>query len=263
MRELNLAARPFLNPRPVLRVSVLLWVLGVAVAAFNVRLYMKHYSGSSADRGREQELEATLESERARVRDLRTEFEGYDVDWQNEQAKFLNAKIAERSFPWSELFDRLGETLPADVRLNTLSPSFGEGRGGKVGLREGEALLVIRGQAKSSEVVLEFIDALFAHPKFRAPDLGSEALKDTGLLDFGLSVIYRADSGEPEPPVDDSAGATEDGATEAVEGGPATEAGEAGPTETGEAGSTKAVETGAPANPTASAPEPPAKAVSE
>ncbi len=204
MGELNLAKRPFLNPRPVLRVSLLLWALGLAVAAFNVRLYLSHYAGSSADRGREQELQASLERERAQVEELRTELAGYDVGWQNEQASFLNAKIAQRSFPWSELFDRLGETLPADVRLNTLSPSFGEGRGSRLGIRDGEALLVIRGQAKNSEVVLEFVDALFAHPKFRAPDLSNESLKETGLLDFGLSVIYRAGSIEAVPAVEES-----------------------------------------------------------
>lgn len=225
--ELNLAKQPFLNPRPVLRVALVLWVLGLAVAAFNVRLYLKHYSGSSTSREREQALRETLTRERAAVQELETELAGYDVAWQNEQSKFLNTKIAQRTFSWSELFDRLGEAMPADIRLHTLTPSFGEGRGRRTTLAEGEALLVIRGQARSSQVVLEFVDALFAHSDFRAPDLTGEALQETGLIDFGLSVIYAAGWDEQAAPVEAGVeGEEEEGGAvaEAVESdAPATE----------------------------------------
>ena len=131
------------------------------------------------------------------------------------------------------------------MRLNTLSPSFSEGRGSRTQIREGEAILVIRGQAKNSEVVLEFVDALFAHPKFRAPDLSSESLQDSGLLDFGLSVIYHAGSREPEQ-VEESA--------EAAEAAEATETGEAAAVEES---------TGESDGPPAPAPDAPAEVVSE
>ena len=198
--ELNLAQRPFLNPRPVLRVTILLWVLGVAVAAFNVRLYFSHYSGSSAIRERQQQLEESLERERGAVAELQAELARYDLELQNEQATFLNAKIAERSFSWSTLFDRLGEVMPADVRLSSLSPSFGGERArGRSETRENEVLLGIRGTATSAGVVLEFVDALFGHPSFRAPNLISESLQDNRLIDFSLSVIYEAREAEAEP----------------------------------------------------------------
>lgn len=191
--ELNLARKPFLNPRPVLRVTILLWVVGVAVAAFNVRLYLSHYSGSGEIRSRQQELQASLERERREVQTLEAELARYDVERQNEQTAFLNAKIAERSFSWSTLFDRLGEVMPADVRLTTLSPTFESERGrSRTETRENEALLGIRGTAKSSEDVLGFIDALFGHPSFRAPNLSKESLRDDQLIDFSLSVIYEA-----------------------------------------------------------------------
>lgn len=199
--ELNLAKRPFLNPRPVLRVTILLWALGALAAAFNVRLYVSHYSGSSEIRGRQQQLESSLERERQAVRELERELAGYDLERQNDQSVFLNAKIAERSFSWSMLFDRLGEVMPADVRLTSLSPSFGnEKRRSRDQTRDNEVLLGIRGIAKSSAVVLEFIDALFAHGSFRAPNLISESLQDSGLLDFSLSVIYESRPAGAEPP---------------------------------------------------------------
>ncbi len=191
--ELNLARKPFLNPRPVLRVTILLWALGAVVAVFNARLYVSHYVGSSEVRERQQQLEASLDRERREVRERETELERYDLARQNEQSAFLNAKIAERSFSWSTLFDRLGEVMPADVRLTSLSPSFGsESRRGREQTRDNEVLLGVRGMAQNSAVMLEFIDSLFSHPSFRAPNLTSESLQDRGLIDFSLSVIYEA-----------------------------------------------------------------------
>ncbi len=204
--ELNLAKRPFLNPRPVLRVTILLWALGVAVMAFNVRLYFTHYSGSGETLERQQELGDSLRRERQRVEELEAELARIDLTHQNEQSAFLNAKIAERSFSWSTLFDRLGEVMPDDMRLTSLSPSFGsETRRGRSDTRENEVLLAIRGIAKSSEVVLEFIDSLFSHESFRVPNILSEKLQDSGLTDFSLDVIYepRRAVVDPEPAVDE------------------------------------------------------------
>ncbi len=220
--ELNLAKRPFLNPRPVLRLTILLWVLGLAVAAFNVRLYFSHYSGSSEVRDRQAELQALLDRVQLRVRELETELAGYDLTHQNQQSVFLNAKIAERSFSWSALFDRLGEVMPADVRLTSLSPSFGSDRGrGRSDTRENEVLLGIRGTARSSEVVLEFVDALFGHPSFRAPNLISESLQQSSLIDFSLSVIYEASQVGAETPVVEGAGDRGEQAEEATARPPA------------------------------------------
>lgn len=211
-RGLNLAKRPFLNPRPVLRLTVLLWAVGLGVAAFNARLYISHFSGSGESREREETVKTSLEAEQTAVRQLRDELAGYDADWQNEQAVFLNQRIAERSFSWSDLFDRLGEVMPADVRVGTLSPEFGGDRRERSGPQDNEVVLGLRGVSKTPEVLLEFVDALFEHGSFREPNLSSEALQDDGLLDYNLSVIYAARPPEveetPETPetVADAAG---------------------------------------------------------
>ena len=190
---LNLAKRPFLNPRPVLRVAVALWVAGLVIAAVNANLYFSHFSGSSATAARQDSLEGRLEAERAEVTRLRTEVGRYDADWQNERAVFLNAKIAERSFSWSALFDRLGEAMPADVRVHTVSPQFGRtGSRSRGGPREHEVMLGLRGESRSPEVLLEFVDALFEHASFREPDLSSESLQDSGNIDYSMAVIYAA-----------------------------------------------------------------------
>ena len=80
-RDLNFSTRPFLNPRPVLRLTILLWVAGMAVAAFNARLYFSHFTGSSEIREREAALKASLEQERNQVARLDSELEEYDLAW--------------------------------------------------------------------------------------------------------------------------------------------------------------------------------------
>lgn len=214
--DLNLARNPFLNPRPVKRLALLLWAAGLIFAALNVRLYWSHFTGSSETREQQQALAASIEAEEARVRELRTQLAGYDLEWQNDQSAFLNSKIAERSFSWSQLFDLLGEVLPANVRVSSLSPEFsGGGRRGRSQPTGSEIEFGIRGIAKDSPVLLEFIDALFEHPSFRDPDLTNESLNDQGMIDFNLSVIYEASPAAP--PEEVLAESAEEGTAEAAE----------------------------------------------
>jgi Tfp pilus assembly protein PilN len=210
--DLNLSRSPFLNPRPVLRLTILLWTLGLIVAALNVRLYWSHFSGSSETREQEQRLTAEIASEEAQVKKLQTTLASYDLEWQNDQSAFLNHKISERSFSWSQLFDRLGEVLPADARVASLSPEFSSSRRRRGETAENEVELGIRGIAKDSAVLLEFVDALFGHPSFRNPNLSSESVQDGGMLDFNLSVIYEARPPEPEVPEELLAEETAEGA---------------------------------------------------
>lgn len=199
--RLDLARRPFVNPRPVARLAILLWIAGLIVAAINVSVYLRHYAGSGEQRQRLSELLSEIEEEEARLEQVEAEVREFDLEWQNAQARFLNRKIAERTFSWSILFDRLSEVLPADARLITLSPRFGEEgrgrRGSEYEPRAEEVLLDIRGAARSSEVLLGFLDALFDHPSFRGADLSSESLQDEGIVRFDLSVIYRMPQREP------------------------------------------------------------------
>ena len=81
-------------------------------------------------------------------------------------------------------------------------------------------------------MVLQFVDALFEHDSFRAPNLSKESLQDDGLLDFALAVIYEARPPEPAveaaaeettadaggDPVDPAAAASASEASQASEG---------------------------------------------
>lgn len=220
--ELNLAQRPFVNTRPVKRLTIVLWIAAVALLAVDVLLYHSHFSGQGEKRRQQQELREAIDAERARVEALSEQLAGLDIRYQNEQSEFLNRVIGERSFSWSNLFDRLTELLPADVRLTSLTPRFGSERRRATSHRQAnldsnEVLLDIRGSAKSSEDLFSFIDRLFASPGFRDPDLSSEALQAEGELQFSLGVIYRPLRAEEAPP--GPAAPEEGGTVEAVQEG--------------------------------------------
>ena len=47
MRVVNLARRPFINRRPIVRFAALLWLAGILLLAWNVRLYRGHWQGTA------------------------------------------------------------------------------------------------------------------------------------------------------------------------------------------------------------------------
>jgi Tfp pilus assembly protein PilN len=205
MRDsLNLARRPFLNSRPVVRAGVALWVLGVLLLAGNVTLFWTYLDKSAAQRAALTELNREIAAERKAVGELEARLLGLDLTEQNEQIEFLNEKIAQRTFSWSRLLDRLAAVLPNDVRLLSLQPEQGEGRSEAEARRrrsadDGRVTLAITGQSRSDAALLSFVDNLFAHPSFGEPNLTRERRKeDDDLVDFELSVRYLP-GGAPQP----------------------------------------------------------------
>jgi Tfp pilus assembly protein PilN len=197
--EINLARRPFVNERPVRRAALLLLVGGLGLAALNGWLYTRYAIQRGANEGELNRLEAEIESEERQVTALARQLGAADLTQQNELVAFLNQRIAERTFGWSVLFDRLEDLLPEDVRLLSLSPKEmdAEERGrtatgatrAAAGATEMRFNLAIVGVARRPEAVLELLDALFADAAFRGPDLHQETFQ-SGEVSFTLDVVY-------------------------------------------------------------------------
>lgn len=202
--HLNLSRRPFLNTRPVTRVALLLWALGALLLLGNVTLFWNYLSGSTEKRAELARMEQQVEKERESVGRLEARLAGLDLEQQNEQVEFLNRKIAERTFSWSLLFDRLTETLPDDVRLIQLQPAaIGEEErtrtrsrartdaGRAAPLASDRVPLVIAAEAKSDEDLSQFVDNLFGHPSFNNPNLLQETRSEEGnRIRFNIHVTY-------------------------------------------------------------------------
>lgn len=238
MGGVNLARRPFVNRRPVLRLAVLLWLVGTALLVVNVRLYSRHVQGADDYRQRLADVNREVDEARRILVAEDPKLARIDLSFQNGQTRFLNSLIAYRRFPWSALFDDLEEVLPLDVRLTSVSPSVhlaadepeqprrrrGRGRTSRSrraqatpeteaetqtqseALRRNEVSLQLSGTARTEDALVEFIDVLYASP-FRNPYLPGESHGPDGSVSFSIQVLYLT---RPNPPAEEETAAMQE-----------------------------------------------------
>ena len=199
--DLNLSRRPFVNGRPVVRVALLLWLLGGLLLLGNVFVSLSYVQGTGDNRKKLAEVERMKAEEQRKSRQLEDQFARLNLAGQNEQVDFLNEKIAERTFSWSQLFDRMSRLLPSDVRLTRLSPrgvvdtQLDRRRRGapppRKKAQDGRVTLVINGESKNDQELLKFVDNLFADPAFIDPNLLQQTRDEgKGVIRFDLRVEY-------------------------------------------------------------------------
>lgn len=193
----NLARAPFVNARPVRRLSVVLWLLALGLLGWNVRAYLDSGAGATARRADLTRLRKENAETRARIQTLEDDLRRADLIRVNLQTEYLNQRIAERAFSWNLLLDDMAQVLPRQVRVQRLAPegfrddrSLGTGR--TPSSAERRVSMRLSGEAADDEALLEFVDRLFAHPSFDSPNLSSESRNRSGSLDFELTVGYRA-----------------------------------------------------------------------
>lgn len=198
VEPLNLSHRPFLNSRPVVRVSLLLLLLGLVLLLWNVVQFQRYLEESAGKRAQIDRGEREVTRQQQVSADLQSRLDGLDLEQINERVEFLNEMIAERTFSWSLLLDRLAETLPNDVRLVRLTPKVntreqqGRGRGRIQEEEERQIPLGISAESRDDKALLQFVDNLFAHPAFADPDpTRQERVDEEGnLVRFEVDVQY-------------------------------------------------------------------------
>jgi Tfp pilus assembly protein PilN len=198
MEPLNLARRPFLNGRPVVRISLLLWLLGLILLLTSVYFFWDYLTRSADKRQQIARGKQEIERQEEAARQLQSRLHTIDLERLNQKVDFLNQRIAERTFSWSLLLDRLAEVLPNDVRLNRLAPLSGEraqrdlqrARGGRAASPSDEVFLTITGESRSDVALFRFVDNLFAHPSFRDPNPTRKERSEDNLEKFDLNVHY-------------------------------------------------------------------------
>lgn len=192
--SLNLARRPFVNSRPITRLAVLLWLVGGALALWNGREIWRLASSLGEGRRALGAAETRAAEAQSRIATLQAELRAIDLLAENEETAFLNREIERRTLSWTGLFQRLGEVLPRQVRLVQIVPSLASPaqrrKAQTAAAEEGWISLALTGYAESDEALLDFVDALFAHPAFDAPDLEREAVPPGEPLQFELRVSY-------------------------------------------------------------------------
>jgi Tfp pilus assembly protein PilN len=205
--SLNLAAKPFVNRRPVQRISALCWVLALVLAGVNGYLYWDYFSGQGVTESGLQEVVREFEEETQMLARAREQVAGLEAEELNAKIEFVNQRIQQRTFSWSRLFDVFAATLPDDVRLSNLMPRFDKastrGSSRARAVSPAGVRIEVQGQAKSSTALLEFLDRLFAHPAFENPDLRQEARSEQDIIEFSISTDYLTDAPDPAQPASD------------------------------------------------------------
>ncbi len=179
----NLAARPFLNTRPV-------WIATVAAVVVTVvaggLLLASHLA---SNRTMAEQIVAIAELEAAHEaldREVRAAAVGLErVPWRSLAARVeaTNAVLREHRFSWLDLLQDLEEVLPYDVRLVKVAPKVEADR----------VQLAIEAVCRSREALLELLDNLITDPRFAEPTPRSETMperSESAGYELSLTVVY-------------------------------------------------------------------------
>ena len=179
--HLNLAARPHRDYRPYVAAVVVSSLLIAYLTVTNFDTWYRYRSETQTTRAKIETLQRQTEEEQRRADSVNQRLRAFDVKLLATQTQFANARLAERAFSWSELLDRLERVLPNNVRIDSISPSFG-----KTGLVHLTLLCV----AKTGDGLVTTLDRFNRDSHFANAFPANEDLADQGYR-FNLGVDYR------------------------------------------------------------------------
>lgn len=168
----NLSTRPFYNERAV---QVLLGSLAVALALLTGFTAWQFLALSAQQR----ELSVRIERDEAKAAALRLDaqrvrgrMDARQLESTARAAREANLVIDQRTFSWTALFNVIERTIPADVRLRSVTPALDRG------------VLVVRFTVNASRVesVARFLDELEAAGAFLAMRSVEEQVLEDGTF---------------------------------------------------------------------------------
>jgi type IV pilus assembly protein PilN len=186
MLRANLSTRPFYNERAVQLLLALAGVIVLALTAFNiVRIVTlsRQNTELSSRVAQDRDEAARLRREAAAIRRGINLAELKTIVAAAQEANML---IDQRTFSWTEFFNRIEETLPPDVMLTDVQPSF----------QEHETLISMTVLGRRTEDVDDFIEKLEATGHFENVLPKRHDRTEDGLMRVLITAVYRGD-GEP------------------------------------------------------------------
>jgi len=122
--RLNLATKPLeSNRRFVVFASVIGSVGLIAMALLSWNVYNVRRSNTTI-RAEQSRIESDMQLLRRRRTDLETFFNRPETIQRRELSAFLNGLIAQRAFPWTQIFMDLERNLPDGVRIVSIEPKL-------------------------------------------------------------------------------------------------------------------------------------------
>jgi type IV pilus assembly protein PilN len=195
MLKTNLATRPFYNERPIHLLLVMAAATVLVVTLLNVSRIVtlsRHSTELSAGTSAARSEAVRLSTEATRIRRTINKDELALIVGAAEEA---NALIDQRTFSWTEFFNQIEATIPPDVMLTSVRPSFKDGV-------TSVSMIVL---AKKPADVDEFVEKLEATGAFENVLAANSELTDDGLQ---RATIHSEYVGNPVEPETSPAGAT-------------------------------------------------------
>jgi hypothetical protein len=183
----NLSTRPFYNERAAHLLIGLAALLVLALTAWNVARIVslsRHNTDLSGRINRETQETDTLTQQAAQIRKTidKDELQGVVA-----AAQEANSLIDQRTFSWTRFFNRIESTMPPDVMLASVRPSFD-----KQGTR---VTMIVLG--RRAEDVEEFMDKLEATGAFEEVISSQGDRTDQGLRREVIESRYQDVPDEP------------------------------------------------------------------
>jgi Tfp pilus assembly protein PilN len=188
MLRSNLATRPFYNERAIHLLIALAGVMVLAITVWNVSqivVLSRRSTELSARTNAERGEAARLSTEATRIRRTINKDELALVV---NAAQEANALIDQRTFSWTEFFNQIESTIPPDVMLTSVRPSFKEG--------VTRVTMIVLG--KQTADLDEFIEKLEATGFFEQVYAPTSELTDEGLRRATIESVYVGHTGASE-----------------------------------------------------------------
>lgn len=153
--RLNLATAPQANNRPFIAASVLGGAIALIALVVLAHAAYSQWRSQRVLRAQSSALEAQIRTGEVQQQLLATYFRSEEARRTLQRSEFLNSLIDERSFPWTRIFTDLEKTLPAGVRVISISPQLDRGRAEvslQVGAQTGESEVQFLKAMESSKV---------------------------------------------------------------------------------------------------------------
>ena len=187
MLRTNLATRPFYNERAIHVLVAAAAAIVLVVTVLNVSRIVtlsRHSTELSAHTSADRTEATRLSSEAARIRRTINKDELALVVSAAEEA---NALIDQRTFSWTEFFNQIEATIPPDVMLTSVRPSF----------KDGVTSVTMIVLARRAADVDEFVEKLEATGAFENVLAANSELTDDGLQRATIHTVYVGGGTEP------------------------------------------------------------------
>jgi len=178
----NLSTRPFYNDGAVRLWLMILAVIVVLATVFNVTRVLQ-YSRSDTELATQASRDETRTTElRAEAAKLRGSVDAKQIAAASVEARAANELIDRRTFSWTELFNHLEATIPADVRITAVRPKIEN---------DGRIVLAIAVVSRSIEEIDRFLNSLDDTSAFNGTLSREDHVNDEGQIEATIETLYR------------------------------------------------------------------------